>query len=198
MTNKFKVSEKLRPVKKTQLPKISKKLRFSESIDVKNQYGISKCKQFTSSNGYRSAVVCMPSKLDYVFFEARIISNVGYARIGVGTENAELNGPIGMDIHGYSFGSKNGYFFHQGVRLRYSEKYAKNDIVSCLLFTEGTAQKLIFFVNGERASKEPVTIRPANYYPAVSACQGCVLSVNFGPYFTFKDKIAQTYTFLEG
>ncbi|ELA42878.1 uncharacterized protein VICG_00193 [Vittaforma corneae ATCC 50505] len=176
--------------------KRSKRIKMSESIRTAKSIDSCQIREFTSNNGYRSALLAHVMLNRYIYFEATITSNEGYSRVGFASSGAEINGPIGMDEHGYSFGSKNGYMFHKGKRAKYGERYFKGDIVCCLIFSDGSAQKLTFFVNGEEVSKKPIDVKPDAYHPAVSVCKNCVLSINVGPYFVFKDKISKKYEFL--
>lgn len=169
---------------------------MSESISTARSADLCQIREFTSRNGYRSALMAHIVFGRFIYFEATITSDEGHSRVGFATSDAEINGPVGMDAHGYSFGSKNGYVFHRGKRTKYGERYFKDDIVSCLLFSGDSSPKLMFFVNGEEVSKKPISVCPDAYHPAVSVCSNCVLSINLGPYFAFKDKISKKYEFL--
>jgi len=172
-----------------------KRLKISESLATMRVNGLSDTLSFTTSNGYRSAVITQNFPGKHIYYEATISSDVGDCRVGFATSSAEVNGPIGMDMHGYSFGSRNGYLFHKSKRMRYGERYACNNIVGCLLFNKDKEKRLTFFVNGEKVS-EDLPVKPGCYYPAISVYDGCVLNVNLGPYFAFSERISRKYSFM--
>lgn len=171
----------------------SRKMAKSESLDSKLLLFGSFISEFTSLNGYRSAILFKPAFNKQKYFEATIVSDVGYARVGIATCDAEVNGPIGIDTHGYSFGSRNGYAFSAGKRIRYGERFGKNDIVSCFVDDSSDTPNLLFFINGAEVKNYPISIEHQTYYPAISVCKGCTLNLNLGPYFVFREKVSNTY-----
>lgn len=175
-----------------------RRMKASESLIAIRTCEISEIRRFTAMNGYKSAIITQKFPRKHIYYEATVISQVGHCRVGFATGSAEVNGPIGMDEHGYSFGSKNGYLFHRSKRVKYGERYSNTDIIGCLLFSSGNRQNLLFFVNGEAVSEKPLVLKAGRYYPAVSMYSNCLLDVNLGPYFVFEDKIIQKYEFMKG
>lgn len=150
-----------------------------------------KTRRFSSSNGYRSAIFISKNSQPFYYFEAQIVSDNGNARIGIATDQAEINGPIGIDTFGYSIGSKNGYLFHEGKRTLFGERFYKDDIISCLFFTE--PKKLIFYVNGEKIKSEITNIKDGVYWPACSSFKKSVVEVCLNNYFTYRSKIFKEF-----
>ncbi|KAM0681714.1 hypothetical protein GINT2_000228 [Glugoides intestinalis] len=171
----------------------SKKIIKSESLNWKMLLSGSFVSEFTTLNGYRSAILFKTAFKIQKYFEATIVSEIGHARIGIATCDAEINGPIGIDAHGYSFASRNGYAFSSGKRIRYGERFGKNDIISCFIDDSGDVFNLFFFINGDEVKNYPITIKHAEYFPAISVCKGCILNVNLGPYFVFREKVAKSH-----
>ena len=148
-------------------------------------------KRLQSTVGYRSVIFIDSSAPKIQYFEVQLITD-GYIRIGIATEQAEVNGPIGIDKYGYSFGSKNGYMFHNGKRTLFAERVNKDSIISCLFFSE--TRKLIFFVNGECVGKEIEILEDGQFWPAVSTFKSTIADVFQNKnLYTFKDKIFRKY-----
>lgn len=177
--------------------KDKKALKLSNSLKCKKFSGIFETKEHKGSSGYRSVIFSNLDFKNYIYFETTIASDEGFARIGFATVDSEIYGPVGIDSKGYSFGSRNGYIFHKAKRLRYGERYFKDDIISGLLYTQNKNQQIMFFVNGEPVSAEPVIVDQNKYYPAVSVCKNCILKTNVGPYFAYEDKILMKYSFIQ-
>ncbi|KAI5168567.1 Set1/Ash2 histone methyltransferase complex subunit ASH2 [Pancytospora epiphaga] len=153
---------------------------------------VSDCKTVVTGNGgYRSAIATSPKYIFPLYFEAQIESDTGYARIGVATLECEINGPVGMDEYGYSYGSKNGYGFHKARRIRMGERYKKRDIVSVYLYKDKKSKvfSLEFFLNGNKAGGPFNLNSNHEYWPALSLFGGCSVSINMGPYFAYDSKI---------
>lgn len=142
----------------------------------------------TTKTGYRSILCAKTKEPKITYFEAEIINKKGYARIGMATKNFEPYGPIGMDSIGYSIGNKNGYGFHQGKRIFFGERWGINDIVSVLKFNSENKIKLKFFINGISVPKY-FCLTDEEFWPAFSVYNGCVLSINLGPNFKYKEAI---------
>jgi len=163
--------------------------RKSESLELSTMAGIMKSTNIISKNGYRSALFTSNSIPDYIYYEASMEGCKGFARVGVATESAEINGPIGMDENGYSFGSKNGYGFHKGRRIRMGERFGNGDIVSCLVKPEESCKIVKFYINGIQIPKFFRVSKEITFWPAFSVCQKCILNINLGPFFSYEDKI---------
>lgn len=144
---------------------------------------------FTNQLGYRSIILKFQNNMDILYYEATIVSDVGYARIGMATKYAEIEGPIGMDRSGCSFGSKNGYLFINGKRVKFGERFSKNDIVSCVCVKNNLEKRIVFFVNGMIVGNRSIVLPPGKYHPAFSLFGGCILCLNSGPFFAFKDTV---------
>lgn len=150
---------------------------------------ISDCKTVVrGAGGYRSAIAISQKHFMPLYFEAQIENDEGYARIGVATLGSELNGPVGIDSQGYSYGNKNGYGFHRSRRIAFGERFGKNDILSVYLYKDRRDTILEFFINGNKMNKRFEKIRQDEYWPAVSLFSGCAVSANFGPYFAYETK----------
>lgn len=182
---------------KMEIEKKTREFRMSDSVSFTSADQLSEIREFVSKSGYRSAILIQKYPKDYIYYETVIISDEGHCRIGFATADAETNGPVGIDRHGYSFGSKCGYTFHRGERRRYGERYFKNDIVGCLLVPSADRWECAFFVNGDAAASTSVPMEAGTYYPAISVYKGCILSVNLGPYFAFEDKVVTKSGFVE-
>lgn len=170
------------------LPNFSEK--YSHPSLAISEDGISVMGIKGRSMGYKTALAI--SKQEYfeeVYFEAQIESGDGFVRIGFGTKECELRGPLGIDRFGYSYGSKNGYGFHKSTRIRFGERFKKNDVVSAYLYKEKNNTSIQFFINGVQAEKYFWNIHAGEYWPAVSIYGKCRIKCTFGPYFIYKKKI---------
>ena len=153
----------------------------------------------TGSAGYRSAIATSLKAHSSLYFEAQLENDEGYARIGIATTQSELNGPIGMDEFGYSYGNKNGYGFHRSRRVVFGERFSKTDILSVYFYKgKKDAMTLEFFINGNRLNRKFENVDPGEYWPAVSLYGNCCVSFNFGAYFAYETKIvSETQKLLE-
>lgn len=141
------------------------------------------------SSGYRSAIATCAKSLMPLYFEAKLENNEGYARIGVATKDCELNGPIGIDDQGYSYGNKNGYGFHKSKRITMGDRFGENDILSVYLYGKADELKLQFFINGVKIDKDFPDVRPGIYWPAISLYGHCRVALNMGPWLAYELKI---------
>lgn len=126
---------------------------------------------------------------DEIYFEVQIDNSCGSLRAGFATRECELSGPIGMDKHGYSYGSKNGYGFHNSVRVTFGERMNSKDVLSAFLHRIDGVRVLEFFINGCKVPGLFTGLSDNDYYPAVSLYGGCTVTTNFGPYFAYETKI---------
>lgn len=162
----------------------------SESVHTTKNNGIIKTQTIWSKDGYRSAIAISKDPAKHIYFEAQISSDQGFARIGFANKNAEINGPIGMDSNGYSIGSKNGYGFHNGKRIRFADRFGKEDVISCLLEEKKGSRVIKFFINGNPILKSfQVANETEPLWPSFSVCRNCTLTINFGSLFSYHDKI---------
>ena len=143
----------------------------------------------SGQNGYRSVLALPFRPTQTLYYEAQIENDLGYARFGVATKECELFGPVGIDENGYSFGSKNGYGFHNSKRLTFGERFGKNDIISVCIYKKKKKLNLEFFINGSRLNKKFKSIKISDYYPAISVFGGCTVSCNFGMQFSYYDSV---------
>lgn len=164
-------------------------IRKSEAVIENASRKMEHLDYFTNEIGYRSVILQFIKKPDILYYEAAIVSDIGHARIGIATADAEIEGPIGMDENGCSFGSKNGYLFMNGIRIRFGERCSKDDIISCISYKNDKHQSIMFFVNGIRIGNEINLTNKKKYCPAFSLFGGCTLSINTGPFFAFKETI---------
>lgn len=124
----------------------------------------------------------------------------GAARVGIATLSAEINGPVGMDKEGYSYGSRNGYVFHRSRRKRYGAPYGYRDTVGVfVVVSDGptiledrkdsverdSVSYIRFSENGKEMGIAYSMLPSRVLYPAVSLYDGCSVTLNFGPYFAF-------------
>ncbi len=144
----------------------------------------------TGFQGYKTALAVPKNPfISVIYFEAQIENDEGAARIGFATRNCELRGPLGFDIYGYSYGSRNGYGFHNSKRIRFGERFNKHDIISAYFYKTQHGANIYFFINGKRVEKHFSKVLEGIYVPAVSLYNKCKVSCNFGPYFGYEDKI---------
>jgi len=143
------------------------------------------------SQGYRTAIATCKGTIIYpLYYEAEVKNTTGYARVGVAKKNAELYGPVGMDSNGYSFGNKNGYFFHRGKRMQGGGRYGQGMCVSVLMYENSHGRlTLEYYVDGVRVGNKIDDICTDEFFPAISLYYGCQVSVNFGPYLRYETKI---------
>jgi hypothetical protein len=162
----------------------------SLKITKMNEFGFVR-KRLQSTVGYRSVIFMNSNPSDVLYFEVQTISD-GFIRVGIATEEVEINGPIGIDNYGYSIGTKNGYLFYESKRTLFGERILKNSIISCLFWQEN--RKLIFFVDGQRIGKEITHIKEGLYFPAVSVFKKAQVDVFLDQKTqVFQDKIFKEY-----
>lgn len=137
----------------------------------------------TNSIGYRTVIADTGSS-GSIYFEVNVIKSVGI-RIGFITSEGELNGPVGADNKGYSYGNVNGYKFHNSVRERYGITYKENDIIGALLLRGKEYSFIKFFKNGTDLGMAFYNIPDDIFYPAVSLYDGSIVNLNFGPYLAY-------------
>lgn len=150
------------------------------------------------AQGYRSALAVCRRSASSLYFEAQIKTDEGYARIGIATVECELNGPIGIDKFGYSYGNKNGYGFHKSKRVYFGERLKKDDIFGVYLYKSEDDLKLYFFINGQRVARGFDNITHGEYWPAISLYNKCQVTCNFGPYFAYEIRAKNEVDHLNG
>lgn len=164
-------------------PKFSKELSANDlEIDMEGP-------TITGKDGYLSCIALSTRPLPSFYFEATIVNDSGYARVGMATKDYEKYGPIGIDNHGYSYGNKNGYGFHNSIRIRFGERFSKNDIISVYLYKEKKKRVIEFFINGRRQYNKFKVPDNVDLWPAISVYNGCQVQCNFGPFFVYVDAV---------
>eukprot|EP00866_Antonospora_locustae_P001286 jgi/Antlo1/1286/1848 len=154
----------------------------------------------TGCDGYRTALSTHGLSFGKLYFEMEMKNRCGAARVGIATLAAEINGPVGMDMEGYSYGSRNGYAFHRSIRKSYGAPYGYRDIVGVFVaVSDGSTileesddsverddvSYIRFSKNGKEMEIAYSTLPSRVLYPAVSLYEGCCVTFNFGPYFAF-------------
>lgn len=154
----------------------------------------------TGCIGYRTALSTHGVSFGRLYFEMEVKNGSGAVRVGVATLSAEINGPVGIDVEGYSYGSRNGYAFHKSKRKRYGAPYGYRDIVGVLVMVSdgptvledsknnvdrNDMSYIRFSKNGKEMGIAYNTLPTKVLYPAVSLYDGCCVTFNFGPYFAF-------------
>lgn len=143
-----------------------------------------------SRGGYRSALFTSTQYSDTFYFEVQIESTTGFVRAGIATKEYEMNGPVGIDKNGYSYGSRNGYGFHNSIRKRFGERIAAGMILSIHLVKNEDGRILKFYLNGEEVGNVFAVLDDQTYWPAVSLYgKSSAVFMNFGPYFAYETKI---------
>jgi Set1/Ash2 histone methyltransferase complex subunit ASH2 len=96
----------------------------------------------TSSLGYRSIRATTGVCEGTWYFEVKInsLGPTGAARIGWSVSKAELQAPVGADIHGYGYRSLEGSAVHAGVRRPFgttskdfAAEYGEGDVIGCII-----------------------------------------------------------------
>lgn len=154
----------------------------------------------TGCCGYRTALSTHGLSFGKLYFEMEVKNGCGAARVGIATLSAEINGPVGMDMQGYSYGSRNGYAFHMSRRKRYGTPYGYRDTVGVFVVASdgptiledsedhverNDVSYIRFSKNGKELGIAYSTLPSRVLYPAVSLYDGCCVTFNFGPYFAF-------------
>lgn len=154
------------------------------------------------SIGYRTILATQGLRRGKMYFEVEVASSKGAVRIGIATPSVEVNGPVGMNAEGYSYGSKNGYAFHMARRKRYGPSYGYRDIIGVLLVLETNSpvscekkcctdrgiSYVKFSKNGTSLGVAYEDLKEAEFRPAISLYGGSAATFNFGPYFAFPDQ----------
>lgn len=68
------------------------------------------------------------------YFEIQLDNLEGACRVGFAKKGYETMGPLGIDSNGFSFGTKNGYRFHQCKRYTSGGPVTEKDIISCFSY----------------------------------------------------------------
>ncbi|RVD91428.1 Set1 Ash2 histone methyltransferase complex [Tubulinosema ratisbonensis] len=166
------INSKRRFLKTKLSPKCSDLIKIHEdNLTAENQ------------SGYKT--VCSDTgTISTQYFEINVIKSVGI-RIGFIQSDAEMNGPIGIDSKGYSYGNVNGYKFFNSIRRKYGCSFKEKDIIGALLYRESGTSFIKFYKNGKDLGVAFYNIPHELFYPAVSLYGGSVVNFNFGPYFAY-------------
>lgn len=191
--NSSKVLDYPRYKNKSQKPAMSS---FFKSPDIKlSNKGLTAVGSF----GYRSILATHGLKSGKFYFEVEIESQKGAIRIGFSTIDSEIDGPVGIDNLGYSYGSKNGYTFHNSRRKSYGPSYGYKDIIGAFLYLndqstildiESSSVEMKFsYIKFSKNGKDlgiAYENLPQNFlYPSASLYGFGSITFNFGPYFAF-------------
>jgi Set1/Ash2 histone methyltransferase complex subunit ASH2 len=124
----------------------------------------------TSSLGYRSIRATTGVCEGTWYFEAKInsLGPTGAARIGWSVSKAELQAPVGADIHGYGYRSLEGSAVHAGVRRPFgtttskdfAAEYGEGDVIGCIIHLPHGGRPL------EKDLNNVLKYRGKLYYPA--------------------------------
>ncbi|ORE00450.1 hypothetical protein A0H76_740 [Hepatospora eriocheir] len=142
-----------------------------------------------SSDCYNYKTCVLTGLSDICYFEAALLNSEGEVRIGFAEENVDLLGPLGTDCHGFALGSKNGYGFSKLKRINFGGRYRKHDIVSCEIIRKDSNKFVKFYINGVHSFKDFEVPNNIVLYPAFSLYGFSNISLNFGPYYAYKDLI---------
>lgn len=151
--------------------------------------------------GYRTALASHGVKTGSWYYELQLNNAQGAVRVGWGTEQTNLECPIGFDRYGYSMRSTDGCKFHQRAGEKYGSGFGKGDVIGCLInLSEGTVSarddilpqnrvllgsSLVFFKNGECFGTAFKDLFNGCYFPAVALYMFASVSLQFGPTFQF-------------
>ena len=137
-----------------------------------------------------------------------ILYSAAHTRIGFATVQADLELPIGSDVHGYSYRDVDGSKFHMGKRRDYSVGYTPNDVIGCMIKLNPQKPKvkgkkeegpvtsegswIRFFKNEEDLGVCFADIYEGCYYPAVGLYQFARVEICMGPGLKYEDRL-RTY-----
>lgn len=106
------------------------------SRDKATQLILSEDKLTVSGNkGYRT-VRCTHGVHEGAWYcEVKVehLGEDGHCRLGWATRKAEIQAPVGCDMHGFSYRDLEGTKVHKGLREPYGEPYAQGDVIGLLI-----------------------------------------------------------------
>mmetsp|Transcript_34775 Transcript_34775/g.88072 ORF Transcript_34775/g.88072 Transcript_34775/m.88072 type:complete len:333 (-) Transcript_34775:313-1311(-) len=124
------------------------------------------------------------------YCEARVVhlGESGHVRLGWCTRKAELQAPVGFDVHGYCYRDLEGSKVHAGKREPYGQQYGEGDVVGLYIYMPDGGRPL------EVRDRRVVRYKGALYYldehePDAQPLQGAVIAFTRngelqGPAFT--------------
>mmetsp|Transcript_32425 Transcript_32425/g.80013 ORF Transcript_32425/g.80013 Transcript_32425/m.80013 type:complete len:371 (-) Transcript_32425:355-1467(-) len=132
-TNSSALTHPNSPVKHAMPEKVISIKEKAEGVDLTDD-GLT----VSSTKGYRTARSTHVVREGAWYFEVIVahLGDSGHARVGWADHYAELNAPIGFDIHGYGYCDIEGDKVHEARREPYGEAYAAGDVIGCYISIE--------------------------------------------------------------